>query len=51
MRSDLDPKTSPSTLRLRLGQWLEISGAGWGVAAIPLVLLILALLAAARLTG
>jgi hypothetical protein len=34
-------RKSPTTLTLKLGDWLEANATGWGVAAIPLVILVL----------
>ncbi len=35
----LDPKKS--TLSLKLGSWLEANATGWGIVAIPLIILLL----------
>jgi hypothetical protein len=43
------PSPTENTVRLRLGRWLEVSGAGWGVAVVPLVMLLLAALAVLQL--
>ena len=40
-----------NSLTLRLGHWFEARGTGWGVAAIPVLMLVLVILAAARLNG
>ncbi len=48
MRNDRVPGVSASRVRLRLGRWLEISGAGWGVMVAPALLALLAWLVAAR---
>ncbi len=31
----------PATLTLKVGQWLEANASGWGVLAVPVVLLLL----------
>ncbi len=38
----------PTSLTVRLGTWFEARATGWGVAAIPVLLLLLAALAAAH---
>jgi len=40
--------TEKNAIWLRLGGWFEVRGTGWGVWAIPLVLLALGLAACAR---
>jgi hypothetical protein len=44
-RPPADPKKS--TLSLKLGSWLEANATGWGIVAIPVVILLL--LAGAKL--
>jgi hypothetical protein len=44
-RAPSDPRKS--TLSLKLGSWLEADATGWGIVAIPLVILLL--LAAVKL--
>jgi hypothetical protein len=47
--SDIAPKpTERATLSLRIGQWFEANATGWGVLAVPLVVLLLAGVAYAR---
>jgi hypothetical protein len=38
-----------NSISLRLGKWFEARGTGWGVLAVPLVVLLLALVAGSRL--
>ena len=40
-----EPRNSVS---LRVGQWFEARGTGWGVAAVPVLFVVLILLAAYR---
>ena len=35
------PPAPPATLSLKLGSWLEAHATGWGVVAVPLVVLLL----------
>jgi hypothetical protein len=49
MKPEADRNGSPASLKLKLGDWLEAHATGWGVAAIPAILVIL--LAAAALKG
>ena len=35
------PCSAPNTLKVKLGNWFEAQASGWGVAAIPLLLLLL----------
>ncbi len=47
-----EPASNPrDTLSVKVGQWFEAKGTGWGVVAIPVLTLVLALAAAARLFG
>jgi len=47
-----DPASNPrNTLSVRIGQWFEAKGTGWGVVAIPVLTLVLAVIAAARWLG
>jgi hypothetical protein len=34
-------RRSPATLSLKLGQWFEANATGWGVLAVPVVILLL----------
>jgi len=45
------PTDPPNSLFLRLGHWFEARGTGWGVAAIPLLMLLIAAVALARVLG
>jgi len=45
------PVQTRNSISLRLGGWFEARGTGWGVAAMPLLVLVLALAAATRLCG
>jgi len=38
----------PTSLTVKLGSWFEARATGWGVAAIPLLLLLLALVGSAH---
>ena len=40
-----------NSVSLRLGRWFEARATGWGVAALPILVIILVALAAARLLG
>ena len=40
-----------SSVSVRIGRWFEARGTGWGVIAIPLLLLLLMVLANSRLAG
>ena len=40
-----------NSISLRLGRWFEAQGTGWGVAAVPVLGLVLAALIAAKLIG
>lgn len=44
------PKRSkpPSSFTLRLGNWLEAQGTGWGVLAVPMVVLLVVAAAVLR---
>lgn len=48
-RPPIAPPKPTSSITLRLGNWLEAQGTGWGVLAVPAVVLLL--LAAAVLRG
>lgn len=45
--SRFSPK--PATLSLRMGQWFEANATGWGVLAVPIVVMLLGAAALARL--
>ncbi|MCR5879444.1 hypothetical protein [Phenylobacterium sp. J367] len=34
-------RSPPATLSLKLGQWFEANATGWGVLAVPVVILLL----------
>lgn len=36
-RPPIQPDKPPSSFTLRLGSWLEAHGTGWGVLAVPVV--------------
>ena len=40
-----------NSVSLRLGRWFEAKASGWGVVALPILVLVLILLADARLMG
>jgi len=40
-----------NSVSLRLGRWFEAKASGWGVAALPIVVLVLIFLAGSRLVG
>ena len=42
---------SRNSLSLRVGNWFEAKGTGWGVVALPIFALIIALIAVARWIG
>jgi hypothetical protein len=44
MTFDGETPAPRSTIRLRLGRWLEARGTGWGVAVLPVLILALAFL-------
>ena len=44
MTFDGDTPAPRSTIRLRIGRWLEARGTGWGVAVLPVLILALAFL-------
>ncbi|MBV8683198.1 MAG: hypothetical protein JO111_10015 [Caulobacteraceae bacterium] len=44
MTYDGDTPAPRSTIRLRLGRWLEARGTGWGVAVLPVLIVALAFL-------
>ncbi len=49
-----DPLSSPQSrnyLSVRIGHWFEARGAGWGVIAVPILLLLIAILAGGRFAG
>jgi len=41
MRSPARSKSLPASLSLKLGGWLEAHATGWGVAAIPFVVMLM----------
>jgi hypothetical protein len=46
------PSRGPrNTVRLRLGRWIEARGTGWGVAVVPVLVVVIALLLALRWGG
>ncbi len=49
MRNLSPPATDKSSISLRIGHWFEARGTGWGVIAVPLLLLLMVLLAGGRL--
>lgn len=45
-------KSKPiATFSLKLGSWLEASATGWGIVAVPLVILLIVCAAALRLAS
>lgn len=40
-----------NAVSVRIGRWFEARGTGWGVAVVPIMLLVLIALAASRLVG
>jgi hypothetical protein len=51
MRNPVSPEHEKSSLSVRIGQWFEARGTGLGVFAIPVLLLLLALLVQSRPPG
>ncbi len=47
-RNPSQPKECPTSLTVKLGAWFEARATGWGVAAIPLLLLLAAVMAASH---
>lgn len=51
MRNTIPNTEKKSSLSLRIGHWFEARGTGWGVVAIPVLLLLVAVLANSRFAG
>ncbi len=49
-RNPTSAKDCPTSLTVKIGSWFEARATGWGVAAIPVLLLMAAAMAAAHLT-
>lgn len=50
MRNKPPPSDAPpDTLSLKLGSWFEAHATGWGVIAVPIVVLVLAVAAGVRI--